>query len=186
MNLETRRISLKPVQKIDIPVMYEWRNSDSYRGYFQARRNIVTQEEFDVEYKRDLERSRHTQFIIWLKRLNKPIGLVYSYSYSQTEAHVMMGTFIEEGVKNKGYGAEASVLFIQYLFDVFSIRKISVDVYGYNQASLSGCENIGFVKEGEFREHRFYNGKYWSVIRMAMLRTDLQRVSSLWNKLVKA
>jgi RimJ/RimL family protein N-acetyltransferase len=173
------------VQKTDMQAMYVWRNSDSYRGYFQARRNLVTQEEFESEYKRDLERLRHVQFIIWSKRLSRPIGLVYSYSHNQTEGHLFIGTFIEDGVKNKGYGAEASVLFIQYLFNNFLIRKISVDVYGYNQASLSGCENLGFVKEGEFREHRFYNGKYWSVIRMAMLRNENKKVSAIWSKLTK-
>lgn len=185
MNLETNRIALRPVQKADLPIMYQWRNSDTYRGYFQARRNVVTQEEFENEYKRDVERSRHAQFVVWSKRLNMQIGLVYSFSYSQSESHVMMGTFVTEDARNKGYGAEASVLFIKYIFDNFPIRKISVDIYEYNNASLAGCENLGFVKEGEFREHRFYNGKYWNVIRMAMLQTDSQRVCSVWARLVK-
>jgi RimJ/RimL family protein N-acetyltransferase len=185
MNLETSRIVLRPVQKTDMLAMYEWRNSDSYRGYFQVRRNMVTQEEFDMEYKRDLERSRHVQFIVWSKRLNRPIGLVYSYSYSQAEGHVFMGTFIEDDVKEKGYGAEVSVLFIRHLFDNFPIRKISIDVFSYNAPSLSGCENLGFVKEGEFREHRFYNGKYWNVVRMAMLRTETQRAFEIWDRLTR-
>ncbi len=181
--METRRIFLRPAEKSDIPLLYIWRNTESYRELFSGRRNIISMEEFEVEYKRDAERLKHVQFLVCLKTNKNPIGLIYSYNYVPTDGHVFMGIFVDEHFRKIGYGAEATILFVKFLFDMYPIHKVLAEIYSYNKPSLSGSKNLGFVVEGEFKNHRFYKGRYWNVLRMALYRENLARLEKIHNKI---
>ena len=183
MNLATKDIVLRPATEGDLSIMHEWRNSDSYRSLFANRRNLVSFDEFRVEYKKEKDGQRHVQFIVVLKRIGRPIGLTYSYGASMNDGFVFFGTYIDDQFQSKGYGAKASILMIGHLFDTYPIQKVCVDVFSYNLPSISGCENLGFTKEGEFVRQRFYYGKYWNVVRMALFRDNLDRLLTLQKRI---
>ena len=183
MNLATKDIELRPASDGDLQILYKWRNADSYRALFQNRRNVISPEEFRVEYKRDVERQRHVQFMIVLKKSNEPIGLIYSYNASMVDGYVFMGIYMDDKFQNRGYGAKASILFIKHLFDTYPIHKICLEIFSYNTMSFPGCQKLGFVKEGELVRQRFYFGKHWNVIRLALFRENTAKVNSLFKKL---
>jgi RimJ/RimL family protein N-acetyltransferase len=93
-----------------------------------------------------------------------------------------MGTYIDDKFQRRGYGAIASVLFIKHLFSVYPIQKICLDVFSYNTPSLSGSVNLGFSKEGEFVRQRFWFGKYWNIIRLALFREETTKIDLLYDK----
>jgi RimJ/RimL family protein N-acetyltransferase len=67
-------------------------------------------------------------------------------------------------------------LFIDYLFTYFSFRKIYLDVYEYNNASVDPVKNFSFQLEGVFGEHRYFDGKWHTMNRYALYRTEIDRV----------
>jgi RimJ/RimL family protein N-acetyltransferase len=183
MKFQAKDLALRPVTDADLQVLHEWRNSDSYMALFVNRRNIVSLDEFKVEYKKDLERQRHVQFLIVSSKTGESLGLIYSYNANMIDGYVYMGTYIDDRFQKRGYGAMASVLFIKHLFDVYPIQKICLDIFSYNAASISGSMNLGFTKEGEFVRQRFWFGKYWNIIRLALFREGCSKIDLLHEKL---
>jgi RimJ/RimL family protein N-acetyltransferase len=185
MKLETKDILLRPISESDLQILHAWRNTDSYMSLFVNRRNLASFEEFKFEFKKDLERQRHVQFLIVFKKTGEPIGLIYSYNANMIDGYVFMGTYIDDRFQRRGYGALATILFIKHLFDVYPIQKICLDIFSYNTASISGSVNLGFAKEGEFIRQRFWFGKYWNIIRLALFREDTTKIDSLYEKLIR-
>lgn len=81
------------------------------------------------------------------------------------EYGILMGDKTEWG---KGYAKEASIAIINYCFNKYNLRKITLGVIEENISAVRLYENLGFKREGLFIEHGIYDGKYRNAIRMAL------------------
>lgn len=183
--LETRRIILHPIEQKDLPLLHQWRNDPMFISLCSVRRTIISYEEFVDELKHDFSRDRHIQYIIELNGKEIPIGTIFSYSLNLIDGYVFITIYISEEYQNKGYGVEAVALFLKYLFGFFPLNKTYMETYGYNQQSISPLRNFGFQEEGRFKEHRFFSGARHDLIRFAVYRADLERISALIRRLTK-
>jgi len=85
------------------------------------------------------------------------------------------GTLIgEKKYLGKGYGREASILLLQYLFMQFPIHKC----YGYcleeHPASAKLLLSLGFRKDGVLRHDIFKNGEFKDVLLFSILRDEIR------------
>jgi RimJ/RimL family protein N-acetyltransferase len=62
--------------------------------------------------------------------------------------------------QRRGYGSEAVVLLLRYMFGERRYQKCNVGVYAYNTASLRLFAKLGFVEEGRRRRAEFLAGRY--------------------------
>jgi [ribosomal protein S5]-alanine N-acetyltransferase len=69
---------------------------------------------------------------------------------------------------DKGYGTEASTLFLDYAFAVLGYHKINLDLFEYNARALAMYERLGFVVEGRRRENHWSRGRFWDDILMGV------------------
>jgi len=65
---------------------------------------------------------------------------------------------------------EAHVTFLDFLFRSLPLRKIYHEVYEFNLDATRILESGGFAEEGRFRQHVWYEDRYWDVIRFALYR----------------
>ncbi len=77
----------------------------------------------------------------------------------------MMGRRSEWG---KGYAKEASNKVINFCFQKLHIRKITLGVVADNAAAVALYKKMGFVIEGVYKKHGFYDNKYCDTFRMAL------------------
>lgn len=59
---------------------------------------------------------------------------------------------------------------MDYLFTCFPYRKVYAETYEFNSDSRRALENGGFVQEGHFRQHVWYDGRYWDLYKYALYR----------------
>lgn len=98
------------------------------------------------------------------------IGYLYTYNYNPSNGYIYMSISSDEN-KNSLYAiAEAGILFINYLFSRYSLRKIYAEVYGFNLKSRHIVENTGFSLKGDLKEDRYYDGQYHSLLTYALYR----------------
>ncbi len=183
--LEIGSVRLRPLAESDLQTLYVWRNQSEFLSLFSPRRTVVSYEKFVAEHKRDMERERHLQFIAEVAGENKVLGTIYSYNLNLVDGNVFIGGYMPEGTRGLGYGAISCALYISYLFEFFPLHKIYFEAFGYNKFSLPMLRNFGFVEEGRFKEHRFYNGERHDLIRMAVYRDGLGKIQSLLSRLSK-
>jgi len=136
-------------------------------------------EEFDRELRYDFSRDRHEQFLIIKQSTSLPIGTIFSYNFNPTDGYTFITIYLDEKLEKKGYGALAFSLFCQYLFEIYSLHKIYIEIYSYNEYSLSTSLTGGLVEEGRFKEHRLIDGRRWDLIRFALYSNRLDYIRRL-------
>jgi len=78
----------------------------------------------------------------------------------------------ERAYWNKGYGSEAMQILARYGFEMLGLKKISLNVYGFNQRAIRVYEKMGFKKEGCVKEFLNRDGQRWDLIFMGLLREE--------------
>ncbi len=72
----------------------------------------------------------------------------------------------------KGYGTDAMKIILRYAFTELNLRRVTLDVFEYNQRGVRSYEKAGFVIEGRVRGMILREGRRWDVIFMGILRED--------------
>ena len=184
MNLQGRSIYLRHCNEQDIPLLFQWRNSEEFRSKCSIRRKEISLDDFKKELERDFHRDRHIQMMIVRKSDGKPIGTIYSYDYKKIDQYLFVTIFLPKEFQTNGYGVEAVVLFLQYLFKGFPLFKIYMEVYEYNTQSLSCIRGARFAEEGRFIKHRLFNGIRYDLLRFAVYRDkNLQQIERFLRRL---
>jgi len=165
----SRSVYLRKIdQSCDLPILLKWRNDNNFIRLCSTRRNKVTAEQFIRELSLDFAHDRHLQYLIIRLSDDVPLGTIYDYNYNQTDKHAFVTIFICDEFESMGYGAEAFGIFCHHLFNVYSLYKIYVEVYAYNEHSLKCLKGGGFVEEGRFKGHRWLGGQRFDLIRLAL------------------
>ena len=72
----------------------------------------------------------------------------------------------------KGYGTDAMQVMLRYAFLELNLRRVSLDVAGYNPRAIHSYEKAGFIHEGKVRGADSREGQRWDAIYMGILRQD--------------
>jgi RimJ/RimL family protein N-acetyltransferase len=78
----------------------------------------------------------------------------------------------ERELWGKGYGTEAMDLVIRYAFEVLNLKRVSLDVFEYNERAVKSYLKVGFVVEGRMRQWMQRRGERYDLIYMGLLRSD--------------
>jgi ribosomal-protein-alanine N-acetyltransferase len=84
-------------------------------------------------------------------------------SLTPTEAEddsAELGYWIASDHREQGYGSEAVERMVEFGFMDRGLHRISARVFGFNDASRSLLESLGFTHEGKDRESVFIDGAY--------------------------
>ena len=185
--LDSRRMILRPICDGDNQQLCEWRNDVDYLKMVSNKRSLVSLEAFVSEQKRAFQTDRHLQFMIELKKdgLLVPIGTAYTFNFNLTDGHVFLNLYIEGEYRGCGYGPEAGVLTVCYLFDFFPLYKVCFESFGYNDPSISMMKTVGLGQEGVFKGQRFFGGERFDIVRFAAYRDSLDRIRRLCERFQK-
>lgn len=91
--------------------------------------------------------------------------------HKRGEYGILMG---DRQVWGRGYAREASLRIMEYCFETLNLRKITLGVVEDNERALKLYQGLGFVVEGIYRNHGFYNGKWCNVVRMAAFNSHTE------------
>jgi len=71
-----------------------------------------------------------------------------------------------------GYMQEAISRVVEFIFNDTEINRIEAIVHTENSRSLNVLARLGFHKEGILREYVKWEGEYWDMVSLAMLKRD--------------
>ena len=92
---------------------------------------------------------------------------------------VIIGIFIGgEAQRNKGYGAEAIRLVLNYGFKTMNLHSINLTVHADNFAGMSCYKKVGFREVGRLPEVLFMDGKYVDKVYMSILEHEFSSDSN--------
>ena len=169
--LRGKRVYLRPPTKEDIPYFLRWMNDEEIQRYITAFLPVVEADE--VEWLDNLRRNKEKEivFVIVDMKTGKPIGTMGIHRISWKDRRATTGAIIgEKAYQGKGYGSEAKMLVLKYIFDTLNLRKVCSLVFGFNERSLAYSKKCGYRVEGVLKDHHFKNGAYCDEVQLAIFR----------------
>ena len=88
-----------------------------------------------------------------------PVGFVMLGYYKSREQYTLWKFFIDEKYQNKGYGKQALLLSVNYLFNLFHAKEIYTGVYIGNEIAKHLYISFGFEETGKI-EYNMEELKY--------------------------
>ena len=101
-----------------------------------------------------------------------PVGNINTHSCNKTNGVFKYGIGILGQYRGRGYASEAIKILLRYYFEELDYKKVEVNIYEFNEASLVLHEKLGFVKEGILRSNHFAKGRRWDTYCFGMLREE--------------
>ncbi|RMG33466.1 MAG: N-acetyltransferase, partial [Methanobacteriota archaeon] len=80
--------------------------------------------------------------------------------------------------QGKGIGKQALAGIMRYAFHSLNFYRLEAEVIEFNHRGIQLFQKFGFVEEGRLRSAKFYNGKYYDVIRFGLLRDEFESSSN--------
>jgi len=152
-----RAFRLDPVQPEDVGFLYtlaaqpdtsfRWR----YRGAAPSFQRFVD----------DMWQQVLVQYVARRTGDNTPAGHLVAYGADAAVHHVYVGAAFLPSYTRTGLAAQAVTLLVRFLFHTFPLKKVYLEVPGFNYAQISSGEGRLFQVEGRLRDHCYYAGRYW-------------------------
>jgi RimJ/RimL family protein N-acetyltransferase len=165
-----RNISLRQVVEDDLAFLFRL-FADPGRCYLWMRcRRVYDERGFHQAWSAWTTESMAAKFII--EAAGQPVGLVFDYDRAAEDGYTKVTTLLEEGSVGHGAGVIATALFVTWLFQNLPLRKVQMEVYGYNPAVLRMLHKVGFNDDGVLKGIRFWDGVYWDLHVLALYREN--------------
>jgi diamine N-acetyltransferase len=179
VKLEGHLVRLRPLQgEEDIRFLFGLRNDVEHLYLWTTRREVVSFTEFQDELRHD-ERLGMLRLIIEKRDTGERIGTVFSYDHNRVDRHCSIVTVLCPTARRRGYGAEATALFLRYLFAYLNLEKVYAQVYEFNLLSRQTLEHGGFKREGVFPRHHFWDGRWWTMYQYAYYADDRDQLKEV-------
>ena len=168
---------LRALEKSDLTKVWEWLNDEEVMWVWAAPGNTQSLAEIEQWFSRLQEVTGYSskQFVIETEE-GIPIGRIFyehlDIKHQRAEVGILIG---EKEYWGRGYGADAMIAFLDYLFNELGLHRVYTHVQSYNARSLRFHKKCGFIQEGILRHHSFTRGEYHDDLAMGILRDEFNQ-----------
>ncbi|HEU0164520.1 MAG TPA: GNAT family protein [Thermomicrobiales bacterium] len=173
--IQGKRVSFRAFSRDDIPTLVRWQNDGEVMQYWGERQPIVAPSAFDAEFDQGGRFARFDERgeLCLCDENGRPIGRFGYKGAAFRDRHVEIFLYIgERDAQGKGYGTEAIVLMLNWLFIHRGMHRVWLTVQAENARAIHTYEKVGFIREGIFREHYFRDGAFRDEIIFGMLARE--------------
>ncbi len=177
-------VSLRPIRAADLPVMRSWFDDPKVMRFWGQRQTVVREDEFESDLRGRFSRfDSNGYFAVVPKaaqgdspdRPDVPIGRVeWEGLDPQARSAEVMILIGNPDYWGGGYGTDAMVALLRYLFWSRNVHRVSLSVLSWNVRAIRSYEKAAFVREGVLRSDVFDGGRYHDQVVMAILRPEFE------------
>ncbi|OIU72560.1 GNAT family N-acetyltransferase [Rossellomorea aquimaris] len=170
--LTGKQVHLTSLSEDDAGLLVKWSRNEKLQRLLDAL-PYKPKSEDDVKEWIGGEDHNTRRFAIRLKDSGRLIG--YAELDGILWAHRVGGLSIligEEEYQGRGLGREAMECLLDFAFDELNLHRIQLTVFSYNSHAIRLYENLGFTKEGSFRDFLQRNGKRHDMHLYGMLENE--------------
>jgi RimJ/RimL family protein N-acetyltransferase len=157
-------VDLRLAERADLPMLAAWFNDIDFNGEFESFEQSSLS-----ELERNFEAKPDQRGWILQAKAGTPVGYV---GHGKTDAGCWIGYLVVPGARGKGYGSEAVLLIVDYLFLHKEIGRIQAETHPANAASQRVLEKAGFSREGILRRTFFSRGVWRDTAMYSLLREE--------------
>ncbi|MGE5552466.1 MAG: GNAT family N-acetyltransferase [Betaproteobacteria bacterium] len=183
--LKGKRVILREYRREDVAEIRKWVNNETITRFLGFWMYPQTEAETEEWVERQLTHKgwpEEVDFVIALADDPQEtyIGGIGLHGIDWRNRHAELGITIgRPDLHGKGLGAEAIRLLLDYAFSYLNLHKVNLCYFEYNEHGARCYARCGFREEGRIRENRFYDGRYWDVVRMGITEEEFRQLDRL-------
>ena len=105
---------------------------------------------------------------------NIRIGYFRTSNHSLENKNIYIGADILPEFCNKGLATKSYKLFIPFIFNLYDLNKISLEVISTNKRAIHLYKKLGFITEGIKRQEVYKNNKWVDSVIMSILKNEYE------------
>jgi RimJ/RimL family protein N-acetyltransferase len=172
-----RRVRLRHVScgfsEEEIQQRFRWGLDEDLQYWSGSIPTAPTLDQFraDVLRSQHVREPRRDSFAI-LDERNWLVGMISYYNIVEDRGQAELGIYIgERPVWNNGYGTDAVITLLGYLFRETSLQVMYLSTYSTNMRAQACYRKCGFQSTGTMRKYSSRAG-YYTDVQMKVLRSD--------------
>jgi RimJ/RimL family protein N-acetyltransferase len=177
--IETKRLLLRNFERGDVMAYCNLTSDLKYQRFYSeedcsVEKSLGLVDKFVLQ-SQELDRSKY-QMAIVLKDTGEFIGTAGFRIEPDKQASIGCG--VGRAYQSAGYAKEAMSALLKYGFEEHDIHRVYADTISENTPAIKLCKMFGMREEARFIENRFFKGRWWNTVIMAMLKTEWASRSS--------
>jgi RimJ/RimL family protein N-acetyltransferase len=171
--LNERRVTLRPIRATDLPLLLQWLNDPQLMRHWAQPAPIVTEEQLARDLAGRFARFDTAGYFMIEREDGTPIGRIeFEQLDDRSRSAEVMILIGDAAARGKGYGTEAMVALLRYLFHQRNLHRVYLTVLAWNIAAQRSYAKVGFVVEGRLRDDLYFDGKFHDQFVMGILREE--------------
>jgi RimJ/RimL family protein N-acetyltransferase len=172
--LRGSRLWLTALNRSDAPIIARWEYDNEFLRLLDSSPAHPRSEDEILRWMEGEQKSRNNfLFGIRLVDSDELIGWVELDGVQWTHQTSYVGIGIgNRAYWGKGYGSEAMRLVLQFAFNELNLHRVHLTVFSYNPRAIRMYENLGFQREGVYREYLHRDGQRYDMLLYGLLRRE--------------
>ena len=169
--LSGKKVNLRPFKKDDVPTLTRWINDPEVREFILA---FLPQTEKQEEEWFNKLGSDDKNIVLGIEtKEGVLIGSMGIHQILWVDRVCTTGAIIGNKENwGKGYGTDAKMILLDYIFNTLNMWKVCSNVIEYNKRSLQYSTKCGYKPDGIRKKHIFKKGQYWDLIHLGLFKDD--------------
>ncbi|MBI5412979.1 GNAT family N-acetyltransferase [Candidatus Peregrinibacteria bacterium] len=166
-----KKLYLRIIEPTDLNEVYEqWFNNEEVCQFNSHHRFPHYLENLKEYYEQVIKTGKNVVLAIIDKKTNQHIGNIslqdIDYIDRSADLSIIIGN---KAYWKKGVGNEACKLLLHHGFSALNLHRITCGTSVKNIGMQKLAEQLGFIKEGIFREALYKNGAYEDILKYGLL-----------------
>lgn len=172
--IETNRLTIRDMNFEDESDFVAISQDDKYQRFYDeadcdpAKYRELTR--LFVEQAQEDPRTAY-QLAVELKQTGGLIGTVCLRL--EPDGQASMGCGLSRHYHGQGLMQEAIFALANFGFNELNVHRIYAETISENKAAIRLCEQLGMRKEALFKENRYFKGRWWDTVVLAVLKSEL-------------
>lgn len=173
-------VNLVPLDKADIELVRNWRNSEEVAKYMYTETQI-TKEQQKQWYEKIKDDASCRYWVIEYQ--DKKIGLASVTGINNTLQSCYWAFYLgDTSIRGAGIGSKVEYNVIEYAFNKLNLNKLRCEVFVTNDKVIKMHEKFGFRREAYYREHCIKGNRRLDVVGLALLKDDWSLLRDRFKK----
>ena len=173
-NLETNRLNLRRLKSEDVSEIFALRSNPEIMKFIP--RPLMKTREEALEFISVMDANVNNNILLnWAittKEDDKLIGMIGFYRMKPENYRAEVGYILSAEFHGQGIITEALERIIQFGFDEMKLNSIEAVIDPGNYGSEKVLLKNNFIKEGHFKEHTFFEGKFLDSVFYSLLKKN--------------
>lgn len=174
---------LRGIEREDLDLLWKWYNDREVMYYWGEPYRVVTRDELAARYLDGMSAATNRSHWLLIATADGiPIGRIgyvdLDHRNRRAELAIQIG---EPSYWGRGYGSDALVAFLGYVFDGLNMWKAWLQVNEANERARRAYRKCGFREDAVLRAHTFLDGRYVDVFVMSLLEPEYRALAPRWS-----